>query len=135
VGDWTFEGEAVAAADQPAQKQAGSEHGRMVGSWAVMETAGESPLVFTGVLTVGYDSAQKRCVGTWISSVSDTVVLYDGGIDVSGKVLTLENTVPDGTRYRDSIELVDGDRKILRSTMEIDGKWITFLTHRYQRKK
>lgn len=140
VGEWEYKAEALSGPDQPPQRFRGTEHGRMVGTWAVLETHGESAGgPFTGILTVGAGAGAKQYVGTWISSVSDTLVQYQGSMDEAGRVLTLEAMGPapgdpaKQTRYRDIIELLGDDRKTFTSMMEMDGKWITYLTGYYQR--
>jgi hypothetical protein len=68
--------------------------------------------------------------------------VYEGTVDSSGKVLTLNTEGPDmsgkgGTaKYRDSIEFVDDDHRIMTSQMlGADGKWQQFMTAHYCRKK
>jgi hypothetical protein len=59
---------------------------------------------------------------------------YEGTLDASGKVLTLETEGPDfenpqkTTRFRDVLEFHDTDHKALRSLMQApDGTWTEFL--------
>jgi hypothetical protein len=140
-GEWEYEAEAMTGPGQPAQRLEGVERGRMIGPWAVLETDGETPNGrFVGILTVGPGAADKQYVATWISSVQDMLVQYEGRLDEAGRVLTLETTGPDPsdpakqTRYRDVIEL-DGDRKEVASMMEVDGKWITYLRSHSRRRR
>lgn len=140
VGAWNYEGEAMAGPDQPPAKIQGTERGRMVGAWAVLEGNSSTPGgEFTSVLTLGYDTERKTCVGLWIDSTSDTLWQYEATLDASGKVLTLETEGPNPTvpgklfRYRNVIETLGADRKVLRSMIEMDGKWITYLTSQYRR--
>jgi hypothetical protein len=38
-------------------------------------------------------------------------------------------------KYRDVIEMKDKDHKVLRSAMQMDDKWVEFMTMQYTRKK
>lgn len=65
---------------------------------------------------------------------------YDGTLDESGKVLTLDTEGPnfsgDGSmaKYQDIIEIVDDNHWILRSrALGDDGKWIPFMEGHYRR--
>jgi hypothetical protein len=67
---------------------------------------------------------------------------YDGALDASGKVLTLDTEGPsfsgDGTmtKYQDIVEVENDDHWILRSRMRgSDGKWNDFMTAHYRRKR
>jgi hypothetical protein len=125
---------------QPSVHLRGREEGTLVGGWAMLRTDGETPSGrFTGVLTMGYSAALGHFVGTWIDSTSDVLVELEGTLDPRSRTLTLESTRPDPARpdrrirYRDTIELVTRGEKIVRSAMQIDCAWVTFLTSRYRR--
>ncbi len=141
VGSWEYDQEVINGPGQPPQKAKGTEDGRMVGPWAMLETHGESAGgPFTGILTIGPTADPKRYVATWISSMSPDMVQYQGSLDESGRVLTLDALLPDPTdptkqaRFRDVIELVDDGHKSLRSMMEMNGNWITYVTGHYRRR-
>jgi hypothetical protein len=66
--------------------------------------------------------------------------VYDGALDAAERVLALESDGPsmagDGTmaRYRDAIELVSDDHRILTSSVRnADGTWTQFMTAHYRR--
>jgi hypothetical protein len=44
----------------------------------------------TAVWTVGYDPQKKKYVGTWVDSVTPYLWTYEGSLDASGRILTLE---------------------------------------------
>jgi len=66
---------------------------------------------------------------------------YEGTVDTSGRVPTLETEGPHSVtgkfvRMRDIIEIKDKDHKVMTSAMRgEDGKWVTFMTMTSTRKK
>jgi hypothetical protein len=94
------------------------------------------------VLTLGYDPQKKRFVGTWFGSMMTALWIYDGQLDSTGNLLTLDTEGPsftgDGTlaKYRDSIEVKSQDHYILRSATQGEGgRWSEFMTSHYRRSK
>lgn len=145
VGEWTFETEAVMGPDQPPVKHTGTESVRTLGDlWVLCEGKGEMPGGGTGLMliTLGYDPARQRFVGTFIGSMMTHLWLYDGALDTAGKVLTLDAEGPsfagDGTmaKYQDIFEILGPDDRTLKSQVRgDDGQWRQFMTARYRRKK
>ncbi len=144
VGEWTSETECSAGPDQPTSKMLGKEIVRSLGGlWTIGEgTSGdESTGLFSAIMTLGYDPQQKRFVGTFIASMMTHLWPYNGTLDASGKVLTLDSEGPsfsgDGTmaKYQDIIEFVDDNHRTLSSrVLGTDGKWTHFMTAHYYRK-
>src|SRR5215213_3602037 len=100
VGEWTYETVAMMEPGQPPTQLAGSESVRSLGGlWTVAEGQGEMPGggSMTSIMTLGYDPQSKRYVGTWIGSVMPYLWIYDGALDPSGRVLTLDANGPDMT--------------------------------------
>ena len=96
--------------------------------------AGES------VITLGYDPAKQRFVGTFIASMMTHLWPYEGSL--RGDVLTLDSEGPsfsgDGSmvKYQDIVEIKDDNHWILKSRMPgEDGKWLEFMTAHYRRTK
>jgi hypothetical protein len=145
VGDWTFEAEAAMGPDQPAWKSIGAETVRSLGGlWIVAEGKGEMPGGGTGtsLMTLGYDTRRKRYWGTWVGSMMPHLWVYDGVLDATEKVLTLETEGPgmteEGTmaRYKDMIEFKSDDHRQLTShVLGNDGTWQQFMTANYRRKQ
>jgi hypothetical protein len=145
VGDWTFENECVMGPDQPPLKSSGTESVRSLGGlWTLGEGRGEMPGggVGTTLMTLGYDPARKRFVGTFVGSMMTHLWVYDGALDPDGKVLTLDTEGPsfagDGklVKYQDIIEFKGDDHRVLSSqALGDDGKWRRFMTANYRRKK
>lgn len=143
VGEWDTEAEMTMGPGQPPQKMKGAESGRMIGGfWAVLENKGEfmgGP--FTGILTLGYDPEKKKYIGTWVDSVTSYLWKYEGTVDASGKVLTLETEGPcpeapgELAKFREVLEIKSKDHKVFTSAMQKDGEWVTIMTIHYHRKK
>lgn len=144
AGEWTAEVEALVEPGKPPVKSEGTESVRRIGGfWIVAENKGDiMGQSFTGLLTLGYDTRKKQYVGTWIDSMTDYLWRYEGTVDASGKVLTLQTEGPSQAgpgklaRFKDVIELKAKDHKVLTSSMQgDDGKWTTIMTINYRRKK
>jgi hypothetical protein len=144
IGDWTSEMECSMGPDQPPMKSTGTESVRSLGGlWTIGEGAGDAPdgTPVKSIMTLGYDPQKQRFVGTFVASVMTHLWSYEGTLDASGKVLTLDTEGPsftgDGSlaKYQDIIEFVSDDHRILRSrTPGPDGTWIEFMTAHYRRK-
>ena len=144
VGEWSFEGECVMGPDQPPAKSTGSWSVRSLGGlWMIGEGTGDCPdgSTMNSIITLGYDPQKRRFVGTFVASMMSHLWPYDGTLDASGKVLTLDSEGPsfagNGTmaKYQDIIEIKSADHWVLKSRMlGDDGKWHEFMTAHYRRK-
>lgn len=145
VGEWTSVAEMSMAPGEPPMKFHGTETVRSLGGlWILGEGEGEMPGGGIGrtLMTLGYDPSTKRFVGTWIGSMMTHMWIYDGKLDASGKVLTLDSEGPsmkgDGkmAKYQDIIEFKNRNHRILSSQALGPGKkWQRFMTAHYRRKK
>ena len=144
VGDWESEMECVMVPDQPPMKSKGTESVRSLGGlWTLGEGKGEMPdgSAMTSIITLGFDPAKQRFVGTFVASMMTHMWSYEGTLDSSGKTLTLDTEGPSMTgagmvAYQDIVTLESPDHRILRSQMKgADGQWIPFMTAHYRRKK
>jgi hypothetical protein len=144
VGEWTYETEAVMGADQPPERSTGTENVRSIGDlWVLAEGRGEMPGcgMATTLMTIGYDPQKHRYVGTWIGSMMTYLWIYDGELNASENVLTLNNEGPsmsgDGkmAKYKDVIEFKTDDHRVMTShALGDDGQWHQFMTVNYRRK-
>ena len=142
VGEWTSEAEM--SMGPQAEKSRGSESVRTLGDlWVLCEGTGEMPGGGTAkmLMTLGYDPAKQRFVGTWVGSMMTHMWVYEGTLDATRRILTLESEGPsmagDGTtsRYRDMIEMKSDDYRMLTShALGPDGKWQKFMTAHYRRR-
>lgn len=143
VGEWTFDGEAQGAPGEAPMKSTGTESVRSLGGLWVQclgrtRMPDGSPAEM--VMTLGFDPARGRYVGTWIGSMMSHLWVYDGWLDDAGRVLTLESQGPgfagDGTTstYRDVIEILsDDERRLSGNVLGADGQWTCFMTATYRR--
>jgi hypothetical protein len=143
VGDWIVSVKHMEAAGMGGQEPFGTEQMRPVGGlWVVGH--GEMDMgdgsTFQSRLTLGYDAARQRFVGTWIDTVQTHMFVYEGTLDDSGRQLTLSTKGPSFTQpgtlasYRDVIRIVDADTRTLTSYAKgQDDQWIEFMTATYRR--
>lgn len=145
VGEWKYECSATMGPGQPEMKFGGRDVVRSLGGlWIICEGEGDTPGggMAQMRMTIGYDPAKKRFVGNFIASMMTHMWVYDGGLDASEKVLTLDTLGPSFTepgkmvRYQDIIEVISDDKRLLRSQgLGPDGKWMPFMRAEYTRTK
>ena len=144
VGEWTMKSEAtMGPGTEPIQLESTETVRSIGGLWTVAEgTANIGGMKLTSIMTLGYDPEKKQFVGSWIDTMHTNLWVYEGQLDDAKKVLTLSTTGPsfdDASKkasYRDAIEIKDKDNRVLTSSVQgDDGKWTTFMTAHYTRKK
>jgi hypothetical protein len=142
-GEWVTETEAVMGPGQAPLKSKGSEVVRSLGGfWTIGEIKSEimgTPV--TGIMTIGYDPKTKKYIGSWVCSIDGHLWKYEGAVDESGTVLTLNTEGPNMaepgklTKMKDVIEVKSKDHKVLKSYMQgDDGKWVQIMTMNARRK-
>lgn len=144
IGDWAYESECVMGPDKPSETFKGSETVKALGDlWVVGESQGEMPGGGDALMriTLGFDPAKGRFVGTWVGSMMPLLWTYDGFLDEERKILTLESEGPsfsgDGTisKYRDIIEIKSPSERLFYSkVLGPDGTWNQFMTARYSKR-
>jgi hypothetical protein len=145
AGEWACEGEATMAEGQPPAQWKSMEVVRPLGGvWIIAEGQGEMPGggQSSTMMTLGYDSQKKAYVGTFVGSMMTNLWVYEGQLDASGAVLTLDTEGPGMTadgklaKYRDVIEIKSSDQRVMTSEMlGEDGKWRLIMTANYRRTK
>lgn len=143
VGEWRWEMESPAGPDQPPAKHEGTETVRPLGElWTLGEGSSTMPdgSPATTLMTLGYDPARQRFVGTFVGSMMTHLWIYEGTLDEAGEVLTLDAEGPDFSgeakmrSYQDIIEWVSDDHRVLRSRMLADdGEWRQIMEAHYRR--
>jgi hypothetical protein len=128
VGEWTYESECSMGPDQPPMRSTGSETVRSLGG---LWTHGEWRNLCDGkpddsimIMTLGYDHARQKFVGTFVGSMMTHLWVYQGELDAAGKALTLNAEGPDFSggpnliNYKDVIEFHSDDHRTLSSHMQ-----------------
>ena len=142
LGEWTSEMEAAMGPDKPVETYRGTDSVRSIGDvWVACEGKPGGGTATT-IMTLGYDPAKKKFVGTFIGSMMTYLWVYEGQLDASGKKLILDAEGPDfavegkTAKYQDVVEFVTDDHRTLKSfTPGPDGKWTQFMEAHYRRKK
>lgn len=143
VGEWSGEGEAEMAPGSASEKWKTTESVRSLGGlWTLGE--GRSPAQdgseHVSLMSLGYDPARGRFVGTFIASMMTHLWVYEGSLDTAGRVLTLDTTGPDMggqgmAAYQDVIEFLSNDHRTLTSRMRgPDGAWRQVMVIDYRRR-
>ncbi|HJQ79523.1 MAG TPA: DUF1579 domain-containing protein [Lacipirellulaceae bacterium] len=144
VGEWDTEGEMQMGPGADPIKSTGTDSARMLGGfWLVSDVKGE--VMGTSIearLTLGYDPAKKKYVGTWIDSMTSYMWNYEGSVDDTGKILTLNTEGPgfhgggQMTKFKEVIEIKNKDERTFTSSFqEEDGTWTKMMSVTYRRKK
>lgn len=140
LGNWTWDHEAVPG--QPGEDHAhgeSTEDWRLLGElWAVGEGNSEhGPMMFT----LGYDPEKNAFLGSFVTALMTHFWVYEGGTLRGPDTLVLfavgPNMGPGGgmANYRDEIEFVGPDERLLRSFVEgPPGTWTQFMQARYRRR-
>lgn len=143
VGEWDAELEMFGAPDQPAMRTKGSERARMIGGFWVISEGRNDAFPYECRLTLGYDVPRQRYVGTWIDSMSGYLWRYEGNVDASGRVLTLNTEgpfppMPDGalTQFREVTEFISDDHRVFTSSRRsAGGEWSPCVRINFRRKR
>lgn len=143
IGDWECESEACMAPGEPAILGRGTEVVRSLGGlWTIGEGVSETSDCgeMRSIMTLGYDPARGRFVGSFVASSMSHFWIYDGSLDEAKRVLSLAAEGPsfsgEGmTQYVDSIEIVSPTERMLHaSVLGPDGQWTRFMTVRYRKR-
>jgi hypothetical protein len=144
IGEWTFRHDVPRTDDARVTTIEGTEVFRAIGPlWVQGEAV--SPLPDGGMsmslMTLGWDPAKGRFVGTWVGSVMPTLWVYDGELEPDGQTLSLYSEGPamDGTSglvpYKDVVAFIDDNTRTLTGhTKAADGAWSPFMTVEYRRR-
>ncbi|KLU06771.1 hypothetical protein RISK_001085 [Rhodopirellula islandica] len=136
-GVWTTKSESSMGPDQPPVQSEGKMTSRMLGGfWLTNTMEGDyAGTPMHGIQTIGFDETKQKYVGTWIDSVTSMMWHYEGQVDSTGKILTLEaegpNFMSDGTatKFEDIYEFKSEKELSIQSRMLAeDGTWVTFVS-------
>ena len=113
------------------------------GLWVVAEGEGEMPGggAATTMMTLGYDPRRQCYVGTWVGSMMTHMWVYEGNLDATGEILTLDCEGEDfeqpgrRARYQDVITMKSPDHRLLTARMQsADGSWKQIMQAEYRRR-
>lgn len=145
VGEWTIESECVMGPGGEKNKTTGREVVRALGDlWVVGEMTADIPdgTQMICLLTIGYDPARGKYVGSWVGSVMTHMFTYEGERDATGNTLTLSCTGPSfedpakTANYQDIIEMRGPDERGFYSQIQnADGTWFRFQEGLFRRVK
>jgi hypothetical protein len=140
IGQWSFESECDMGPDQPRQQVVGRETVRAFGHWIIAEgEGGEADQEWKSVMTLAWDPAKERFVGTFVATMMTHVWVYEGTLDETGRTLTLDTEGPNfvtggPAKYQDVIAFdADGRRTLASRMLGDDGQWHEFMTSQYRR--
>lgn len=142
-GEWTSDSQATGVPGQPPMNGTGTMKSRMLGGfWVVSDIVFTMPgVTMNAVQTIGYDPAKKKYIGTWVDSMVNHQWVYEGTVDETGNILTLEAEGPNfmqggkTAKFRDVYEFKSKDHIVTTSSMlGADGNWATFMTGNFHRK-
>jgi hypothetical protein len=144
VGEWDTEGEIHIAPGMEPIKSTGTDTSRMLGGfWLLSDVRGE--VMGTGIearFTIGYDAGKKKYVGSWVDSMTSYMWTYEGSVDETGKILTLntQGPSPQGggqtAKFKEVIEIKNMDERTFTSSIQgEDGTWTKMVSVKYRRKK
>lgn len=139
VGEWTYEMDATGPDGEP-MKLKGTESVRSLGAWVVCEAREEQSEGMTSLMSLCFDPARQRFVGSFVGSMMPHLWIYEGQLDATGTVLTLETEGPsfevegETAKYRDTLKVRGENHRILSSSyLRPDGEWRQFMTMHYRR--
>lgn len=142
VGEWEADSEVTHVPGEPPMACNSVIKTRALGDlWVVSELKTEAAGASVNALqTIGFDTQQGKFIGSWIDSMFDHMWRYEGSLDDSGRILTLEADGPDlfggdkPTKYRDVYEFQTDDHVVVKSMALKDGEWVTFAHGNARRK-
>ena len=144
AGEWDTEAEITCQPDQPSMICKGTETARLLGGfWLIAQGRGELPgMIFESVLTIGYDEARGKYVGSWVDSMTAHLWKYEGTVNAAGTILTLDTEGPcpqtpgEFSKFKEVTEFKSRDHRIFTSSIQgKDGTWSTMITVHYRRRK
>lgn len=110
------------------------------GFWLMSEYKGDfGGGTFTGYEQMGYDTAKKKYVSTWIDSMSTGIMMMEGSFDAATKTITMTGEGPDmtGKIVRHTGKTTWADDNTFIYTMSApgpDGKEAQMMKITYKRK-
>jgi len=144
VGTWDVTVKMFPQPGAPAQESKGSSENKWVlgGRWVQENFTGDfMGMPFSGIGYTGYDNIKKQYIGTWMDSMSTSMMASSGTADASGKSYEFSSTMDDpmtgkSMPVKSKVTVTDDDHH----SMEMwspgpDGKMFKMMEINYTRKK
>jgi hypothetical protein len=144
AGSWTADVKMWMAPGAPPAAGSGAAENSWAldGRWLEQRFTGNfMGMPFTGVGYTGYDNIKKKYVGTWMDTMTTSMMISDGKADADGKSITFSSTMDDPmtgktSPVKEKVTVVDADHH----TLEMwgagpDGKMFKMMEINYTRKK
>ena len=96
---------------------------------------------FTGMGFTGYDNIKKKYVGTWMDTMTTSMMISSGTANADGKSYTFTSTMDDpmtgkSSPVKETVTIVDDDHHTLEMwSPGPDGKMFKTMEIAYTRKK
>ena len=144
VGTWDVTVKMFPQPGAPAQESKGSSENKWVlgGRWVQENFTGDfMGMPFSGIGYTGYDNIKKQYIGTWMDSMSTSMMASSGTADANGKSYEFSSTMDDpmtgkSMPVKSKVTVTDDDHH----SMEMwspgpDGKMFKMMEINYTRKK
>lgn len=118
VGTWDVAVSSWMAPDQPVMTSTGTSENKMIFDGRYLEqrfTGSFMGMPFQGQGLTGYDNVKKEYVGSWIDSMSTTMLISTGKAKDGGKVMTFDGECSDpmtgkSAKYHQVLTITSPDR-------------------------
>jgi len=137
VGVWDVDCTYFMGPDQPPMKTRAKETVEMLGEFFTVGrfVANMMGAPFSGIVQMGYDTARRKWVASWIDTMTPYYFLFEGEFDASGKVMTMSGLGGDVMtggmiRYRTTEEALEsGQRRfeMFRETPDGEAKMFSYI--------
>jgi len=144
AGSWTAEVKMWMAPGAPPAAGSGAAENSWAldGRWLEQRFTGNfMGMPFTGVGYTGYDNIKKKYVGSWMDTMTTSMMISDGKADADGKSITFSSTMDDPmtgktSPVKEKVTVVDADHHMLEMWgAGPDGKMFKMMEINYTRKK
>lgn len=140
VGTWKAELEYMGETGEMEKSTGVSVRKQPLGGFWLIDNfqANMMGMQFRGQGTTGYDPAKKKYVGTWVDSMTPSLMIIEGNYDKTGKILTMEGMGQgfDGKPALTRLVWTDKDKNTQKFEMFTklpDGKFMKTMTITYTR--
>ena len=144
AGTWDATVKMYNAPGAPAQVSTGTSENKLVlgGRWVQETFSGNfMGMPFSGIGYTGYDNIKKQYIGTWMDSMSTSLMQSSGTADASGKNFTFNSTMDDpvtgkSVSTKSTVTVSDENHHSMEMWMPApDGKMFKMMEINYTRKK